>query len=94
MRESRRRAGVLLWWGLLGVFLAILVPVGFSAARKLAATGQSGILLTPEEGGFRVRAPGTASAVGLRPDDILLLVDGGEARTLPDPVRAPEGGER
>jgi hypothetical protein len=93
MRESRRRAGVLLRWGLLGAFLALLVPIGFSAARKLAATGQSGVLLTPEESGFRVRAAGTAEAIGLRPGDVLLLVDGEEARTLPDPVRALEGGE-
>ena len=57
-------------------------------------TGQSGILLTPEESGFRVRASGTAEAIGLRPGDLLLLVDGEEARTLPDPVRALEGGER
>lgn len=85
---------MLLRWGLLGAFLAILVPIGFSAARKLAATGQPGILLTPEESGFRVRASGTAESVGLRPGDILLLVEGQEARTLPDPVRALEGGER
>jgi hypothetical protein len=28
--------------GLIGVFLALLVPIGFSAARKLASTGQAG----------------------------------------------------
>ena len=81
-------------WGVFGAFLTLLVPIGYSAARKLAATGQSGILLTAEESGFRVRASGTAEAVGLRPGDILLLVDGEEARSLPDPVHALEGGER
>lgn len=94
MRESRRRASRFLRWGLLGAFLLLLVPIGFSAARKLATTGQSGILLTPEESGFRVRQPGTAAATGLRSGDLLLLVDGAEARRLPDPVRALEGGER
>ena len=58
MRESRRRAGLLLRWSLLGLFLALLLPIGFSAARKLASTGQSGILLTPEESGFHVRSAG------------------------------------
>jgi len=85
---------VFLRWGVFGAFLTLLVPIGYSAARKLAATGQSGILLTAEESGFRVRASGTAEAVGLRPGDILLLVDGEEARSLPDPVHALEGGER
>lgn len=93
MRESGRRAGRILRGGLVGVFLALLVPIGFSAARKLASTGQAGILLTAEESGFRVRAPGTAETVGLRPGDLLLLLDGEEARTFPDPVRALEGGE-
>ena len=93
MRESRRRAIALLRWGLLGAFLALLVPIGFSAARKLATTGRSGVLLTPEESGFRVRTAGTAQTAGLRPGDLLLLVDGKEARTLPDPVGAIEMGE-
>ncbi|MBK8598180.1 MAG: PAS domain-containing protein [Holophagales bacterium] len=78
---------------MIGVFLALLVPIGFSAARKLASTGQAGLLLTVEESGFRVRAPGTAESVGLRPGDLLLLLDGEEARAFPDPVRALEGGE-
>jgi len=94
MRESRRRAGLLLRWSLLGLFLALLLPIGFSAARKLASTGQSGILLTPEESGFHVRSAGTAEAAGLKAGDLLLLVDGVEARGLADPVRALEGGER
>jgi PAS domain S-box-containing protein len=94
MRESRRRADLVLRWGLLGVFLALLLPIGFSAARKLATTGQSGILLTPEESGFRVRSAGTAEAAGLRPGDLLLLVDGAEARGLADPIHALEGAER
>ncbi len=84
---------MLLRGGLVGVFLALLVPIGFSAARKLASTGQAGILLTAEESGFRVRAAGTAETVGLRPGDLLLLLDGEEARAFPDPVRALEGGE-
>jgi hypothetical protein len=94
MRETRRRAGRVLRWGLLGAFLVLLVPIGFSAARKLATTGQSGILLTAEESGFRVRTAGTAEAAGLRPGDLILLVDGVEARGLPDPVLALEKGER
>jgi curli biogenesis system outer membrane secretion channel CsgG len=67
------------------------VPIGFTAARKIATTGQTGLLLTPEESGFRVRIPGTASAAGLLPGDLLLLVDGAEARALPDPVGSIEG---
>ncbi len=94
MRDVRRRANQVLRWGLLGVFLVLLVPVGFSAARKLATTGRPGILLTAEESGFRVRVAGTAEAIGLRAGDLLLLVDGAEARALPEPVRALEGGER
>ncbi len=94
MRETRRRAGRVLRWGLLAAFLVLLVPVGFSAARKLATTGQSGILLTADESGFRVRAAGTAEAIGLRPGDLLLLVDGSEARGLPDPVQSLERGDR
>mgnify|MGYP001766977281 CR=1 FL=1 len=94
MRDLRRRAGLVLQWGLLGVFLALLFPIGYSAARKLATTGQSGILMTPEESGFRVRSAGTAESAGLRTGDLLLLVDGSEARKLADPVGALEGGER
>jgi len=94
MRDSQGRAGQFLRWGLLGAFLVCLVPIGFSAARKLATTGQSGVLLTPEESGYRVRNAGTAEAAGLRTGDLLLLVDGTEARRLPEPVRALEDGER
>ena len=94
MRESRRRAGLLLRWSLLGIFIVLLVPIGVSAARKIASSGQSGILLTVEESGLLVRSAGTADAAGLRPGDILLVVDGVEARGLADPVRAMEGGER
>lgn len=94
MRELYRRTGRVLQWGLLGLFLVLLVPIGFSAARKVATTGQSGILLTHEESGFRVRDAGTAQAIGLEAGDLLLLVDGAEARALPEPVRAIEGGPR
>ncbi|HPA53406.1 MAG TPA: hypothetical protein PLP50_17575, partial [Thermoanaerobaculia bacterium] len=73
------------------MFLALLVPIGITAARKIATTGQTGLLLTPEESGFRVRVPGTAASTGLVPGDLLLLVDGNEARSLPDPVGAIEG---
>lgn len=93
MRDARRRANRVLRWALLGVFLAILVPVGLGAARKLATTGQSGIQLTAEESGFRVRSAGTAETAGLRPGDVLLLIDGAEARSLVDPLRLLEGGE-
>ena len=92
MREVNRRADQVLRWGLFGLFLALLVPMGYSAARKLATTGHSGILLTPEESGFRVQVAGTAEAAGLRPGDLLLLVDGAEARALSEPVRALEEG--
>ena len=68
--------------------------MGVSAARKIASSGQSGILLTAEESGLLVRSAGTAEAAGLRPGDILLIVDGVEARGLADPVRTMEGGER
>ena len=94
MRESQRRTSLLLRWGLLGAFLALLVPIGISAARKVASAGQSGILLTAEESGFLVRSAGTADGAGLKPGDLLLVVDGVEARALTDPVRAIEGGER
>jgi len=94
MRESNRRAGRVLRWGLLAAFLALLVPVGFSAARKIATTGEPGVLLTAEESGYRVRVAGTAGAAGLRAGDLILLVDGAEARSLADPVRSLEGGER
>lgn len=94
MRERYRRTGRVLQWGLLGLFLALLVPIGASAARKIATTGQSGILLTREESGFRVRVAGAAEAVGLKAGDLLLLVDGAEARALDEPLRALEDGER
>jgi hypothetical protein len=94
MRDEKRRPDRVLRWGLLGVFLVLLLPIGFSAARKLATTGDPGILLTVEESGLRVRLAGTADQAGLRAGDLLLLVDGVEARGLADPVRALEGGER
>ena len=94
MRELYRRTGRVLQWGLLGLFFALLVPAGFSAARKLATTGHSGALLTREESGFRVRVAGAADAAGLKAGDLLLLVDGAEARTLAEPLRALEEGER
>ncbi len=91
MRNLRRRSTRILRWGVLGALLVLLVPIGFTAARKIAATGQTGLLLTPEESGFRVRVPGTAAGAGLLPGDLLLLVDGDEARALSDPVRSIEG---
>ena len=93
MRELRRQGNRVLRWSLVGLFVVLLVPIGVAVARKLATTGQSGLLLTAVESGFRVRSPGTAEGAGLRSGDLLLLVDGAEARTLPDPVRSLEDGE-
>ena len=39
MREPRRWTGRVLQWGLLGLFLVLLVPIGVAAARKLESDG-------------------------------------------------------
>ncbi len=72
---------------LLVLLVALLVPLGASAVRKFRTAGKSGLLLTSEPSGWRVVSEGVSSGrTGLRPGDLLLMVDGREARELRDPV--------
>ncbi|MGZ5429124.1 MAG: hypothetical protein ACXWFS_08955, partial [Thermoanaerobaculia bacterium] len=73
-------------WLLLCCFVAALVPSLFCLARKVSAFGRADVLVSPESEGLRVRRVGdSAAASGLRAGDLLLLVDGADARQLGDP---------
>src|SRR5664280_377326 len=75
-------------WLLICCFAAALVPSVFCLARKVSAFGRADVLVSPEPEGLRVRRVGdSAAASGLRAGDLLLLVDGAEARQVGDPSR-------
>ena len=75
-------------WLLLCAFAMALVPSVFCLARKVSAFGRADILVSPEPEGFRVRHVGdSATASGLRTGDLLLLVDGADAKQAGDPSR-------
>ncbi|MEO8584727.1 MAG: ATP-binding protein [Acidobacteriota bacterium] len=80
----RRVARMLLLW----CFAAALVPSIFCLGRKVATFGHADVLVSREPEGLRVRRVGDSSAAsGLRVGDLLLLVDGTEARLAGDPSR-------
>jgi len=69
------------------IFLS-LVPISVTASRKLRTFGKVDLLLTEEESGIRVRAVGpSAKGTGLLAEDVLLAIDGAEARRVRDPGR-------
>src|SRR5450830_182903 len=75
-------------WLLICCFAAALVPSVFCLGRKVATFGRADVLVSPEPEGLRVRRVGdSAAASGLRAGDLLLLVDGAEARQVGDPSR-------
>src|SRR5512132_730737 len=79
---------------LLTLAVVSLLPLGVNAVRKLRTAGHSGLLVSAEEGGWRVRSEGVAAGrTGLKVGDLLLLIDGEEARTVTDPVRLLEAKE-
>ena len=75
-------------WFLLCAFALALVPSALCLARKVSAFGRADVLVSPEPEGLRVRRVGeSAAASGLKAGDLLLLVDGDEARDSGDPSR-------
>jgi hypothetical protein len=75
-------------WLLIGAFAAAFVPSVLCLGRKVSAFGRADVLVSPEAEGLRVRRVGdSAAASGLRAGDLLLLVDGVEARQAGDPSR-------
>ncbi len=75
-------------WLLICCFAAALVPSVFCLGRKVAKFGHADVLVSPEPEGLRVRRVGdSAAASGLMAGDLLLLVDGSEARQAGDPSR-------
>ncbi|MGZ5427873.1 MAG: hypothetical protein ACXWFS_02580, partial [Thermoanaerobaculia bacterium] len=75
-------------WLLICCFAAALVPSVFCLARKVSAFGRADVLVSPEPEGLRVRRVGESAAPsGLKAGDLLLLVDGDEARHSGDPSR-------
>ena len=70
-------------WLLICCFAAALVPSVLCLARKVSAFGRADVLVSPEPEGLRVRRVGDSAAPsGLRAGDLLLLVDGAEARQV------------
>jgi hypothetical protein len=75
-------------WFVLCAFALALVPSVLCLARKVSAFGRADVLVSPEPEGLRVRRVGESAAPsGLRAGDLLLLVDGDEARRSGDPSR-------
>src|SRR5664279_2013519 len=75
-------------WLLMCCFAAALVPSVLCLGRKVATFGHAVVLVSPEPEGFRVRRVGDSAVVsGLRVGDLLLLVDGADARQAGDPSR-------
>lgn len=73
-------------WLLHGLFGLALVPMALGVARKVKTFERADILMSRNGTGFLVRSVGTSALdTGLRPGDLLLLVDGLEARRLGDP---------
>src|ERR1019366_10065796 len=72
---------------LLCILAAALVPSVLCLRRKVSAFGLADVLVSIEADGLRVRRVGESAAPsGLRAGDLLLLVDGVEARQAGDPA--------
>jgi two-component system NtrC family sensor kinase len=88
METPSPRLRALARWFLLCAFAAALVPSALCLARKVSAFGRADVLVSPEAEGLRLRRVGDSAAPsGLRPGDLLLLVDGADARQAGDPQR-------
>ena len=67
-------------------YVLALIPVGLTVVRKVSIVGRADLLVEPSASALKVRYVGpSASPTGLRPGDLLLLVDGGEAASAGDP---------
>jgi two-component system NtrC family sensor kinase len=65
-----------------------LIPIVASLSRKVATFGRADVLFSEEDSGYRVRFVGeSAASTRLKAGDLLLLVNGAEARSIPDPSR-------
>src|ERR1039458_3060603 len=85
--QSPRLRALARWFVLCSLALA-LVPSALCLAGKVSACGGADVLVSPEPEGLRVRRVGESAAPsGLRAGDLLLLVDGEEARRSGDPSR-------
>jgi two-component system NtrC family sensor kinase len=74
--------------GLVSLLFAGLIPSAVCLVRKAEAVGRADVLVAPEGDGLRVHRVGpSASASGLEPGDLLLLVDGASARGAREPAR-------
>src|SRR5664280_88350 len=88
MESQSPRLRALARWFVLCSFALALVPSALCLARKVSAFGRADVLVSPEPEGLRVRRVGESAAPsGLRVGDLLLLVDGEEARRSGDPSR-------
>jgi two-component system, NtrC family, sensor kinase len=74
--------------GLVSVLFAGLIPSALCLVRKTEAVGRADVLVAPEGDGLRVHRVGpSASASGLVPGDLLLVVDGASAREALEPAK-------
>lgn len=65
-----------------------ILPASITIARKVASFGKADVLVSPEPSGFRVRRVGeSAIPSSLHPGDLVLRIDGKEARSAGDPAR-------
>jgi two-component system NtrC family sensor kinase len=80
------RPGALVRILLASLYLASLAPFTITLLRKVESFGRVDMLVSEESSVYRVRFVGASAApTGLRVDDVLLLVDGRDARSAGDP---------
>lgn len=73
-------------WLLHTVYVLALVPMALGVARKVKTFDRADVLVSRTATGMLVRHVGASAAnTGLKPGDLLLLVDGQEARHVTDP---------
>lgn len=88
METSSPRLRSVARWLLICFFAAALIPSVLCLGRKVTAFGRADVLVSPESEGLRVRRVGDSAAPsGLRTGDLLLLVDGTEAKQAGDASR-------
>jgi signal transduction histidine kinase len=82
--DSGQSAGrALARWALVSLLVLSLFPSALCLVRKASLFGRADVLVTPEGEGLRVRRVGdSALRTGLKPGDVLLLVDGAPARGI------------
>ena len=71
---------------LAALYLAALAPLSITFLRKVGSFGRADILVSNEATGYRIRFLGNSAApTRLKTDDVLLLIDGRDARSTRDP---------